>query len=58
MLGYIRGTTTAKGLIVTACLDEGTYKKGKKPSREEVEKLFLTPHPVNTSWNYTVSPAQ
>ena len=58
MLGYIRGTTTTKGLTVRARLDEGIYKKGKKPTREEVEKVSLTSHPVCPSWNYTVSPAR
>lgn len=58
MLGYIRGTTTTKGLTVRACLDEGIYKKGKKPAREEVEKVCLTSHAVCPGWNYTVSPAR
>ena len=57
MLGYIRGTTTTKGLKVTAHLDEGIYKKGMKPTKEEIEKLCLTPHSVCPSWNYTVKPA-
>jgi hypothetical protein len=57
MLGYIRGTTTTKGLTVRACLDEGIYKKGRKATREEVENLFLAPHSVCPNWNYTVSPA-
>jgi hypothetical protein len=58
MLGYIRGTTTMKGLTVAACLDEGIYKKGKKPAREEVEKVSLKPHPVYPKWNYTVNSAR
>ena len=58
MLGYIRGTTTSKGLTVRAQLDEGIYKKGKKATREEVEKLCLTSHEVCPKWNYTVSPAR
>jgi hypothetical protein len=56
MLGYIRGTTTTKGLTVRAFLDEGIYKKGKKPTRDEVGKVSLTNHPVCPNWNYTVSP--
>jgi hypothetical protein len=58
MLGYIRGTTTAKGLTVKAVLDEGIYRKGRKPTQEEVEKLCLARHQVYPSWNYTVSPAR
>jgi hypothetical protein len=58
MLGYIRGTTTATGLAVRAYLDEGIYKKGKKATREAVERVCLVPHAVCPNWNYTVSPAR
>ena len=57
MLGYIRGTTTSTGLTVKARIDEGTYRKGKKPTQEELEKVCLAPHVVCPNWNYTVSPA-
>jgi hypothetical protein len=58
ILSYIRGTTTTKGLAVTAHLDEGIYKKGRKVTREEMGRVWLTPHSVCPSWNYTVRPAR
>jgi hypothetical protein len=58
MLGYIRGTTTKTGLTVKARLDEGTYKKGQKVTREELEKLNLKAHAVCSGLNYTITPTQ
>jgi hypothetical protein len=58
MLGYIRDTTTTTGLRVTAHLDEGTYRKGRKVTKEDVKKLNLTPHSIHPQWNYTISPVQ
>jgi hypothetical protein len=56
MLAYIRGTSTQTGLRVTASLDEETYRKGQKVSREEVQGLSLKRHDVYPQWNYTLSP--
>ena len=56
MLGYIRGTTTTTGLTVTAHLDENTYRKGQKVSREEMNQLNLKRHEVCPQWNYTLTP--
>jgi hypothetical protein len=56
MLGYIRGTTTRTGLKVKAVLDDTTYRKGQKASREQVEALSLRRHEVCPQWNYTLSP--
>jgi hypothetical protein len=56
MLGYIRGTTTSTGLKVKACLDENTYRKGEKVSREEIEGLDLKRHETCPEWNYTMRP--
>jgi hypothetical protein len=56
MLGYIRGTTTTTGLTVKACLDEGTYRKGQKVTRDEMENLNLRPHDICPEWNYTIGP--
>jgi hypothetical protein len=56
MLGYIRGTTTSTGLAVKAHLDEETYRKGQKISREELDRLRLKRHEVCPDWNYTISP--
>jgi hypothetical protein len=56
MLAYIRGTTTATGLTVSARLDEGVYRKGQKATRQELDRLRLKPHEVCPAWNYTLSP--
>jgi hypothetical protein len=56
MLGYIRGTTTITGLRVKAYLDEDTYPKGQKVSREEMDQLNLSRHDVYPRWNYTLRP--
>jgi transposase len=56
MLGYIRGTTTRTGLSVRACLDENTYLKGQKVSREDMSGLDLRRHDVCPKWNYTLRP--
>jgi hypothetical protein len=57
MLGYIRGTTTTKGLRVKACLDEGIYRKGQKVTRQDIDKLNIMNHEVCPDWNYTISPS-
>jgi Rhodopirellula transposase DDE domain len=56
MLGYIRGTTTEKGLTVKAFLDEGFYKRAQKVSRDEMARLKLTNEDVCPQWNYTIRP--
>jgi Rhodopirellula transposase DDE domain len=56
MLGYIRGTVTSTGLKVTARLDEDTYCKGQKVSREEMGRLNMKQHDVCPVWNYTLYP--
>ncbi|HEV3258978.1 MAG TPA: ISAzo13 family transposase [Gemmataceae bacterium] len=56
MLGYIRGTTTKAGLTVKAYLDEATYPKGQKVSKEEMNRLDLRRHDVCPKWNYTLNP--
>jgi Rhodopirellula transposase DDE domain len=58
MLGYIRGTATLTGLVVTAHLDEATYNKGQRVSKEDLSKLKLERHAVCPSWNYNISPTQ
>jgi hypothetical protein len=56
MLGYIRGTTTSTGLKVTANLDENTYRKSQKVTREEMARLNLTRHAIRPECNYTLTP--
>lgn len=56
MLGYIRGTTTVKGLQVEASLDDNDYKKGQRVKTEDFERLSLRAHNVCPNWNYTMKP--
>lgn len=56
MLGYIRGTTTTTGLVVTAYLDEGIYKKGQKVTKDEMRALNVKPHEICSDLNYTIKP--
>jgi hypothetical protein len=56
MLGYIRGTTTSTGLKVKAYLDEDTFRKREKVSREEMEGLDLKHHETRPEWDYTIRP--
>jgi hypothetical protein len=58
MLAYIRGTTTATGLKVTAELDDGVYRKGQEVTREDMGRVCVKPHSTHPRWNYTLSPAQ
>ena len=56
MLGYIRGTTTATGLTVSAHLYEETYKKGQKVTKNDMMRVNIQPHAVCPAWNYTILP--
>jgi hypothetical protein len=56
MLGYIRGTTTRTGLKVEAVLDDATYRRGLKVSRDQARTLNLRQHDACPQWNYTLSP--
>jgi hypothetical protein len=58
MLAYIRRTITTTGLSVTACLDQGTYEKGERVSRVELDFLNLHPHDSCPMENYAVTPRQ
>jgi len=56
LLGFIRRTTTATGLTVTATAFEREYPRGLKVSRAEFKDLALTRHEVCPQWNYTIRP--
>jgi len=53
----IRSTTTRKGLIVKAALDENDYEVGIKVSDEELAKVRLAPETFHGEWNYTIRPS-
>ncbi len=56
MVGYIRGTTTATGLVVSASIDRGTYPTKVKVSDQEMSALMIRRHEVCPRWNYTITP--
>lgn len=56
MLAYLRGTTTATGLEVTAELHEARYATGQKVSKATFARLTVEPHAVCPQWNYTLRP--
>jgi len=58
LLAYLRGTTTAAGLTVSAFLQEGNYPKGQSVSDAEMAQLNLNRHSVCPNWNYTLRPRQ
>ena len=52
----IAGTTTAKGLKVTCCLDHRKYPVGRKITDEEFARVNLKPDKFHGEWNYTIHP--
>ena len=56
VINFIKNTTTSKGLEVFARLDKKKYKKGKKFSDEEMEKIPMEYHSSHPNWNYTIFP--
>jgi hypothetical protein len=56
LLAYLRGTTTATGLTVSASLLDGDYPKGQTVSNAEMAQLNLDRHSVCPNWNYTLRP--
>ena len=55
-VGYIAGTTTAKGLQVRAKLLGGSYAKGQSVSEAQMHSLNLEQAQVCPQWNYTIRP--
>ena len=56
LLGYIRRTTTATGLKVTATHFDRIYRTGLKVSKAEFAAIRLTRHAICPQWNYTIRP--
>ncbi len=56
MLSCIRGTSTKTGLQIEAFMVEDDYKKGKKVTDEEMEKLNMQRHSVCPLCNYSFKP--
>jgi hypothetical protein len=56
MLGFIRGTTTATGLVVSAEWWERQYVRGVKVSAADMAELNIERHDICPRWNYTIKP--
>jgi hypothetical protein len=56
IVNMIASTTTTKGLIVKAALDENTYETGIEVSDEQMAKLKLVRAKFHGDWNYTIKP--
>ena len=56
ILALIRGTTTEKGLVVYASLNEHQYAIGIKITDEQMQEVHLCQHRVFPEWNYTIKP--
>jgi len=54
VINLIGATTTEKGLIVKANLDENEYKTGQKITEEEKTKLNISRSEFHGEWNYTI----
>ncbi len=58
MLGFIRGTTTTKGLTVEAVPDTTVYEKGIKVTDREMAALNLRRRRLCPNLNYTIRPSR
>lgn len=56
LLGFLRKTTTATGLTVTATHLDRAYRTGVKVTQAEFRAIQLTRHEVCPQWNYTIRP--
>lgn len=54
IINFIKNTTTEKGLKIYARLDKKKYKKGKKFSNDEMNKIKIDYHELFPLWNYTI----
>jgi len=57
VLNYIRTTTTATGLTVSARLLHKKYAKGEAISMQQMQQILLNKHTTLPAWNYTLTPA-
>lgn len=56
VIDLISSTTTTKGLIVKAKLDDKFYEKGIKIKDEDFDKLSIIRNEFHGEWNYIIKP--
>lgn len=56
IINLIAGTTTKKGLVVHAELDDSLYPSGIKVSEKEFETIRITRNEFHGEWNYRIDP--
>jgi len=56
IVNLIGSTTTRSGLRIRSEIDHGTYPKGVKISKAQMESLTLERHEFHGDWNYTIRP--
>jgi len=56
IISLIGATTTTKGLVVKANLDQNKYLTGIKVSEEEKQKINIVRNDFHGEWNYIISP--
>ena len=56
VVNLIGSTTTKEGLEVHAWLDERTYAKGRKISKEELSTVRIKRNRFHGDWNYEIHP--
>jgi hypothetical protein len=54
----IGATKTKEGLGVHCELDQNTYEKGRKVTKEEMASINLYPNRFHGEWNYTIKPRE
>jgi hypothetical protein len=55
IVNLIGSTRTQKGFQVEAGLDTGTYPKGEKVTKDEMDQIHLIPDVFHGEWNYTIA---
>jgi hypothetical protein len=56
IVNLISSTTTEKGLLVRAALDNTVYEIKRKVTDDELAKVKLTPAKFHGEWNYSIAP--
>jgi hypothetical protein len=56
IVSLIAATTTTKGLLIKAKIDDTVYEKGIKIIDEDLRKINITKNDFHGEWNYSIAP--